>query len=81
LHSTLPDSRGQLFFGSSRYAGIDVPVARARDLCAGRKSDSFELLQHPADHSEWLWDSEWPATPLDHAGIHPLLVSPSAGRA
>jgi hypothetical protein len=28
----------------------------------------------------WLSDPQWPATPFDHAGIHPLLVSPSLGR-
>ncbi|MFL5605431.1 MAG: hypothetical protein ACJ8AD_03175, partial [Gemmatimonadaceae bacterium] len=48
--------------------------------CDGRNGNSFELLQHPADHSVWLSDSQWPAMPIDHASIHPLLVSPSPGQ-
>jgi hypothetical protein len=42
--------------------------------CAGCKIKSEVLLQHRADRAWWLWDSQWPATLHDHAGIVPLLV-------
>jgi hypothetical protein len=81
--------------GKKAHHGRPGSVRRSRDRQrgtapaihrgAGRKSTinskSVGLLQHPADRSEWLSDAVWPATLFDHPGIHPLLVSPSLGRA